>query len=189
MKGAAALYTRDYFELARSRLNPGGVITQWVPLYESTSEVVKSEIATFFEAFPDGVIWGNTKEGEGYDLVLEARLGGLTIDIDALATRLASPGYERVGQSLAEASFGSTLDLLATYAGRASDLQPWTADAEINRDSSLRLQYLAGLHLNRYEQAEIFAEILQYRSYPEELFTGSEDWTEALREAMRRGWY
>ena len=35
VKGAATLYTQEYFELCKARLNPGGVITQWVPLYES----------------------------------------------------------------------------------------------------------------------------------------------------------
>ena len=33
VKGAAALYTREYFELVRRHLNPGGVVSQWVPLY------------------------------------------------------------------------------------------------------------------------------------------------------------
>ncbi len=54
MKGAAALYTQEYFELAARHLKPGGVITQWVPLYETTAEVVKSEMATFFRGLPPG---------------------------------------------------------------------------------------------------------------------------------------
>ena len=36
VKGAASLYTKEYFELVKAHLNPGGVVTQWVPLYEST---------------------------------------------------------------------------------------------------------------------------------------------------------
>ncbi len=54
VKGAAMLYTREFFELAKSRLNPGGIVTLFVQLYESNTEAVKSEIATFFEAFPEG---------------------------------------------------------------------------------------------------------------------------------------
>ena len=48
VKGSATLYTKEYFELCKQHLNPGGLITQWVPLYESTVDVVKSEIATFW---------------------------------------------------------------------------------------------------------------------------------------------
>src|SRR6185369_991990 len=75
VKGAATLYTREYFEHVKAHLNPGGVVTQWVPLYESTAEVVKSEIATFLSVFPTGTIWRNDyTDGSGYDVVLVARL-------------------------------------------------------------------------------------------------------------------
>ena len=60
VKGAAMLYTREFFELAKPRLNPGGVVTLFVQLYESNTEAVKSEIGTFFEAFPNGMIFANT---------------------------------------------------------------------------------------------------------------------------------
>ena len=65
VKGAATLYTREYFELCRRRLNPGGLVTQWVPLYESTPDVVKSEMATFFQVFANGTIWSNDDLGRG----------------------------------------------------------------------------------------------------------------------------
>ena len=56
VKGAAALYTKEYFELCKRHLNPDGLVTQWVPLYESDDATVKSEIATFFDAFPNGTL-------------------------------------------------------------------------------------------------------------------------------------
>jgi len=52
----------------KRRLNPGGVVTLFVQLYSSNEDAVKSEIATFFEAFPRGVVFGNTYNGAGYDL-------------------------------------------------------------------------------------------------------------------------
>src|ERR1043166_2987915 len=69
VKGAASLYTREYFELVKRHLKPGGVVTQWVPLYESTVDVVKSEMATFFSVFPQGIVWVNDRE-DGADGVL-----------------------------------------------------------------------------------------------------------------------
>ena len=53
VKGAATLYTREFFQVVKSHLNPGGVVTLFVQLYESTDAAVKSEIATFLEAFPE----------------------------------------------------------------------------------------------------------------------------------------
>jgi hypothetical protein len=37
-------------------------------------------------------------------------------------------------ESLFQVGFRNAFDLLSTYAGTAADLQPWLADAEINRD-------------------------------------------------------
>ncbi len=173
MKGAAALYTQEYFELAARRLNPGGVITQWVPLYETTAEVVKSEMATFFEVFPQGVVWGNTNDGQGYDLVLAATDRGFTINIDALAARLNRADHAWVQQSLSEVGYSSALELLSTYAGRDRDLRQWLAGSEINSDRNLRLMFLAGLHLNRYQQSTIYREILTQSRFPTDIFVGS----------------
>ncbi len=59
------LYSREFFEIVKQRLNPGGVVTLFVQLYESNTEAVKSEVATFLEAFPNGMIFGNTNNGAG----------------------------------------------------------------------------------------------------------------------------
>ena len=65
VKGAANLYTREFFQVVRERLNPGGVVTVYIQLFETNTEAVKSALATFFEVFPNGTIWGNTYEGRG----------------------------------------------------------------------------------------------------------------------------
>jgi len=84
VKGAATLYTKEYFELVKQHLNPGGVVTQWVPLYESYPDVVKSEVATFFDVFPNSTVWSNDIQGKGYDVVLAGHAAPHTIDIDSL---------------------------------------------------------------------------------------------------------
>src|SRR5437667_11555694 len=100
VKGAATLYTREYFELCKSPLNVGGVITQWVPLYESNAAAVKSELATFFDVFPDGTVWSNDVEGRGYDVVLLAGVEPLAIDVEQLQARLGRRDEWRVAESL-----------------------------------------------------------------------------------------
>ena len=184
VKGAANLYTREFWELVRRHLNPGGVVTVFVQLYEAGTEAVKSEIATFLEVFPYGTIWANTINGQGYDLVLLGRLDDTPIDIGALDERLRGPEYVEVRNSLSEVGIDSILDLLSTYAGRVDELGPWLEDAEINRDRSLRLQYLAGLGINRYEQDLIYRQMLSYLAFPEELFVGPEDSLDWLRAAI-----
>lgn len=172
VKGAATLYTQEYFELCKARLNEGGVITQWVPLYESSMDVVKSEVATFFAVFPEGTVWSNDENGAGYDTVLLGHVGPATIEVDRLQARVESD--ELLAWSLEEVGFLSALDLLATYAGTAQDLEPWTKDAQLNRDRNLRLQYLAGLASHNYREADIYNAMVRHRTYPEKLFTASE---------------
>ena len=184
VKGAATLYTREYFELVKQHLNPGGVVTQWVPLYESLPDVVKSEVATFFGVFPDGTVWSNDIQGKGYDVVLSGHATPQQIDLDSVQRELAQPEYAGVAQSLGEVGFGSAMALFATYGGQARDLAPWLVGAQINRDANLRLQYLAGMGLNTYENASIYDEMLRYRRFPDNLFVGSDAAKAYLRESI-----
>jgi spermidine synthase len=174
VKGAATLYTREYFEHVKAHLKPGGVVTQWVPLYESTPDVVRSELATFFSVFPNGTVWRNDNtDGRGYDVVLVGRQDDKPIDVDALQARIEQPEYATVKESLAEVGYESVFDVLRTYSGRRQDLTPWLQGAEINEDRNLRLQYLAGLGYNEFLGTEIRDEMLTYRTFPTDLFTGS----------------
>ena len=185
VKGAANLYTKEFFQLIKDRLNAGGVVTVFVQLYESNTEAVKSEVATFFEAFPEGLIFGNIHLGAGYDVVLVGQKSPGPIDVDAIDARLSSPEYAKVAFSLSQIGFYSAVDLLSTFAARAEQLRPWLADAQINLDKNLRLQYLAGFGLNRYEQATIYSGMIRSRRYPEGLFTGSADKLQELRARIQ----
>ena len=185
VKGAAMLYTREFFELVKQRLNPGGVVTLFVQLYESNAEAVKSEIGTFFEAFPNGMIFANTYNGQGYDLVLLGQVEPTRINLDEIEAKLQRPEYRRVKESLAAIGMLSALDLFATYAGRAADFEPWLKDAEINRDRNLRLQYLAGRGLNLYRADAIYLEMRQFAARPEGIFYGSTDLVDELAEKIR----
>ncbi len=184
VKGAASLYTLEYFQSVKRHLKPGGVVTQWVPLYESTLEAVQSELATFFKVFPEGTVWANNLDGRGYDVVLLAQEGAARIDIQGLEARFAQAGYQRVAASLSEVGFNSPIELFGTYAGSGKDLGPWLANAAINTDRNLRLQYLAGVGINTYQEASIFEQIARQRRFPETLFVASDAWKAQLRDAI-----
>ncbi|HET9267424.1 MAG TPA: fused MFS/spermidine synthase [Vicinamibacterales bacterium] len=181
VKGAATLYTREFFDVVKSHLNPGGVVTLFVQLYESTEAAAKSEVATFLEAFPNGAVFANTVNGQGYDLVLFGQLENNRIDVDAVQARLADPANAPIAQSLREIGINSAVELFGTYAGRRTDMANWLRDAQINTDSNLKLQYLAGLGLNLYQSDAIYKSMSRESKYPEELFAGAPDTLEALK--------
>ena len=72
---------------------------------------------------------------------------------------------------------------MGTYAGQGPELEPWLRDGEINRDRSLRLQYLAGLSLDVFENEKIYFTMMLYRTYPENLFVASSTTEAMLRQA------
>jgi spermidine synthase len=185
VKGSATLYSKEYFELVKEHLNPGGIVTQWVPLYESDDDTVKSEVATFFDVFPHGSVWGNDNNGTGYDTVLLGTVEPLKIDADAIEQRLENPADAAIATSLRDVGFSSVVDLLATYAGQRSDLLPWLEGAQINRDGNLRLQYMAGLALNTSMEGTIYNEILSYRRYPRNMIVASPQIEQALLAVMQ----
>jgi spermidine synthase len=186
VKGAAMLYTTEFFDIVKQHLKPGGAVTLFVQLYESNEEAVKSEVATFLEAFPNGVIFGNTHEGHGYDMVLLGQVEPTRINLDDVDAALSRPEYGGVAQSLREIGFNSAVDLFSTYAGRRADLAPWLKNADINHDRNLRLQYLAGLGLNLYQSGTIYSEMMAYTRFPDDLFTGSPGRMQMLRDAIQR---
>ena len=145
----------------------------WMPLYESNLASAKSMIATFFQVFPNGMIFSNDEHFEGYDAVLLGRASPAQIDLDRTQQLLNRPEYQPVRQSLEEVGFGRPEDqeyrilwsFVSTFAGQASDLGDWTR-AQINRDKNLRLQYLSGMSLNSYLGTRIFQSILSLLQVP-----------------------
>jgi len=197
VKGSAALNTIEYYEMCKRHLKPGGVMSLWMPLYESNLVSAKSLIATFFQVFPNGLIFSNDEHFEGYDAVLLGQAEPSAINVDSLQQLLAREDYAQVRSSLLEVGFGSSngwigspdhdiaTSLLATFAARASGMSDWTRNAQINRDSNLRLQYLAGMYFNSYLSTKILQSILSHYQFPQDLFVGSGQNIRDLKDALR----
>ncbi|HVV46783.1 MAG TPA: fused MFS/spermidine synthase, partial [Bryobacteraceae bacterium] len=186
VKGTAALYSKEYFETVKRHLNPGGMFSLYVPLYETDTPTIQSELETFFQAFPNATVWANTRDGLGYDMVFMGQVEPLKINVDEVEQRLARPDYAPVALSLRDVGIPSAIDLFATYAGQRSDLGVWTRGAQINRDADLRLSYLAGWGINSALEDVLYRQMLQYRRRPDGIFTGSAARLQVLYEAMLR---
>ena len=181
IKGAATLFTEQFFEVVRAHLTPGGVITQFVQLYGSNTDAVKSEISTFIKGVSVHRRVRQSEEGPG----LRSRSCGpvepMRLDVDAIQAKLDDPANARVAQSLRDVGISSAIELLGNYAGDAESLRPWLMGAAINTDRNLRLQYLAGMTLNTSASGAIYAEMLRSTRFPDQLFTGSPASLHALR--------
>ncbi len=207
VKGCAALNTVEYYQMCKEHLKPGGIMALWIPFYESSQETSKSVIGTFFKVFPNGILWSNDQNGQGYDAVLfgsvdmNGQTSTLKLDIDKVQAYLDEERNAKIKQSIKDVHFGErtvagnceAVELFSMYAGTAprmggtaSNSGHWldNTDNLINYDSNLRLQYVAGMWINNTDEVKIFNSILRDYSYPKEIFYGSQEHLRALQEIM-----
>lgn len=57
-QGFSHLFSKEFFELVKSRLNKGGVFCQWVPTYLFNKEEMTMILKTFVTVFPNTTVWG-----------------------------------------------------------------------------------------------------------------------------------
>jgi spermidine synthase len=55
--GVNSLYSLEFYQLAAARMNPGGVIAQWLPFHLLPPQHAVSVAATFRAVFPDSIVW------------------------------------------------------------------------------------------------------------------------------------
>jgi spermidine synthase len=55
--GVNALYDKEFYQLARRRLNPHGVIAQWLPFHLVAPYYSASIARTFIDTFPNAILW------------------------------------------------------------------------------------------------------------------------------------
>ncbi|MCU1324640.1 MAG: Spermine synthase [Bryobacterales bacterium] len=187
VKGTAALYSKEYFESVKRHLNPGGMFSLYVPLYETDEPTFMSELRTFFVAFPEGSVWANLRDGLGYDMVFFAQLGPLRINLDTVEAKFSAPEHEPVRQSLRDIGINNLYDLFSTYTGNSKDMYPWVKDAPPNTDGDLKLSYLAGWGINATLDDYLYRQMLRYRKTPTQVFTGDPTRVQTLLSVLTNG--
>lgn len=64
--GVVNLYTREYFQRVRGALNPGGMVTYWLPVDQMRVQSARSVLAGFCSVFADCALWA----GSNYNWVM-----------------------------------------------------------------------------------------------------------------------
>jgi spermidine synthase len=133
--GAASLYSLEHFRLVKSRLAPGGMTAQFLPLYQLEPVDYLSIMKTFAEVFPDATVWFT-----GVETILVGGDGSARFDFERLARRMQEP---EVAASLGPIGMDEPMRLLATYLFRVSDVAADLRDAPLNTDDRPRLEFSA----------------------------------------------
>ena len=88
--GVVNLYTREYYELAREHLAPGGLVVQWLPVHLMSVQESLNVLRTVMEVFPETSLWIHRATG----IIVSSRDPGQKLDVGALATRMSEPALK-----------------------------------------------------------------------------------------------
>jgi spermidine synthase len=144
LAGASAVFTREYFELVRSRLTEHGICGQWINLFNMDATTLLSVGKAFFEVFPYGFTLALEPPR---DLLLFGSVAPIEVDpsrIDERATALSPHRFFGQGDE-------ATVDLLARFALSRAQVLALATNVEANDDLNILSEVrLASLDLRRY---------------------------------------
>lgn len=149
--GVSALFTVEYFERVRQKLNPGGVYGQWVQLYELHPDNVRRVFATFLAAFPH--VHAFSSKAKSTDLILIGSDRPLAFppegfqrawSIDSVRAELERVGIEDI------------TELYGLMFMNQAEMEAFAAGAELNTDDNGLLEFNAPHDLIFYSIGELF---------------------------------
>ncbi len=126
VSGVSSLFTGEFYRLAQRHLEPGGVLVQWLQMYETDIGLVASVLRALGESFPDYVIYAATSN----DLLIVA--GDPKTLSMPLADVTAMPG---LGQDLRRVYIHGIGDIAVRRLGGKPALAPLFASFEVPANS------------------------------------------------------
>lgn len=174
------LYTKEYYESIRARLNPGGIVCQWMPIYQISPTRLRSAMKTFLEVFPNATFWYVKNHG-----LFVAKLDSPYIDYRLLEKKFAMPA---VRDDLASIDIDSPEEFLALLLLGPGEIRAYV-DAEpgipLNTDDYPYLEYFVPGDLF-YQPADNVRELVKYQTDPTRLVRNQPRWSVAAVRALVR---
>ncbi len=142
--GIGNLYTREFFEESRSRLNPGGLMVQWFHTYEMDDPTFSLVLRTFASAFPHIMVW----QSLGADFVIVGSADPITIDFERLEKRLLE---EPVQKDLGRIGVSDLPTLLSLQFADGAAVIEYAGAGPLNTENIPYLEYSAprAFYINR----------------------------------------
>ncbi len=132
-QGSGYLYTDEYFRIASAKLLPGGIMCQWLPIYELSVDNLKSVVKTFSNSFKYTMAWLTQNDAE-----LIGSNAPLIIDEAQLMQRLAAPAVYR---DLKPVMMDTATDFLSYFIMGTAGLTAFSRDGIVNTDDNLYLEF------------------------------------------------
>jgi spermidine synthase len=149
--GVVNLYSREYYVAARGALKEGGVLAQWLPVFQLAPRETLAIIAALVAEFPHTAMF----QGVGHQWFLLGSSAPLSVDVAAWREHLSQPSVaaelERIGTRADVAS------ILATFMVGDATLREAAAHGRAVTDDFPSLQYPSGALTARVEYPALLA--------------------------------
>jgi spermidine synthase len=128
------LYTREFYQICRNRLEPDGVICAWLPTNWITTKEFRSLVGTFVSVFPDSTFWLCNPD----HVLLVGGLKNPGIDFADLKRRMAQP---EIREHLRSANLADPLSLVGTLILGPEGLKAYAGDAPMVTDDHSMVEF------------------------------------------------
>ena len=132
--GVANLYSTDFYALARSRLRPGGLVAQWLPLPTQNDEDTRALVRSFLDIYPHASLWTT----ELHEMLLVGSLEPVDLDVPRIIERVSRP---EVASALREVGISSAAALMATWMTDRAGLEAYAGNVLPVTDDQPRIEY------------------------------------------------
>ncbi|MEL6349229.1 MAG: fused MFS/spermidine synthase, partial [Myxococcota bacterium] len=156
LTGVSNLFTREFLEMGRSRLKPGGVWAQWVQMYGMDTDDLRSLMATFTSVYPHVLLFSTIEDA---DLVLLGSDQPLQLSASQMQRMFTID--ERVNADLNAIDVLGAEDLLARLQLTRDGLVGFSDGEPLNTDDNMRIEYSAPLHLHEQTAEANFYALLE----------------------------
>jgi len=130
----ASLFSVEFFRLARQRLEPGGIMVQWVQAYNLLPDDLRMIVKTFRNVFPATSIWNTT----GGDFLLLGRVEPTPLDLELVEKR-----FPRIRSDLLGIEIQAWPGVLGFFMLGEEDTRRFSEGAGLNTDDQLPLEFSA----------------------------------------------
>lgn len=137
MSGVSPLFTVEFFEQARSRLDPGGLFCQWIHLYRLAEAELQTVVGGFTEVFPETALF---VLHDGDALLVGANGPFPSVAPEEIRRRIA-----RVADETAPYGLTGPEALSGFFTAAGPELARWAAGAPRHRDDRPILEFRAPL--------------------------------------------
>lgn len=148
ISGVANLFTREFFEIARRRLNPGGLHCQWIHAYSMKAEDFAAVIKTVSAVFRHVQLWDTNFD----DYVILGSDEPIVIDVESMHFTFQRPA---VSDMLSFLYINDPMQLAYFYIADDRQLASWTEAQAPLTDDLPQLEFSAPRYLLRSEPAVI----------------------------------